>query len=59
MAQHEVAVVGAGLLGLATARALAARGRDVVTVEQATVGHPGGGSHGSCRIFRLASSQRQ
>ncbi|HEV8220837.1 MAG TPA: FAD-dependent oxidoreductase [Streptosporangiaceae bacterium] len=53
MAQHEVAVVGAGLLGLATARALAARGRDVVTVEQATVGHPGGGSHGSCRIFRL------
>jgi sarcosine oxidase len=53
MAQHEVAVVGAGLLGLATARALAARGRDVVTVEQATVGHPGGGSHGTCRIFRL------
>ena len=53
MAQHEVAVVGAGLLGLATARALAARGRDVAVVEQATVGHPGGGSHGSCRIFRL------
>jgi sarcosine oxidase len=25
----------------------------VAVVEQATVGHPGGGSHGSCRIFRL------
>lgn len=50
---RDVAVVGAGLLGLATARALAARGRDVVVLEQAGVGHEGAGSKGSCRIFRL------
>jgi sarcosine oxidase len=50
---RDVAIVGAGLLGLATGRALAARGRDVVVLEQAEIGHPGSGSKGSCRIFRL------
>jgi sarcosine oxidase len=50
---HDVAIVGAGLLGLAAARALAADDRDVVVLEQATIGHPGSGSKGSCRIFRL------
>lgn len=50
---RDVAIVGAGLLGLATARILAARGRDIVVLEQAEVGHPGAGSKGSCRIFRL------
>jgi sarcosine oxidase len=50
---HEFVVVGAGLLGLATARALAGRGRDVLVLEQAGIGHEGGGSRGSCRIFRL------
>jgi sarcosine oxidase len=50
---HDVAIVGAGLLGLAAARALAARGRDFVVLEQAVIGHPGAGSKGSCRIFRL------
>ena len=54
MAQvREVAIVGAGLLGLAAGRALAARGRDVVLLEQAGVGHDRAGSKGSCRIFRL------
>jgi sarcosine oxidase len=50
--RREFAVVGAGLLGLAAARELALRGRDVVVFEQAAVGHTGGGSHGSARIFR-------
>jgi sarcosine oxidase len=49
----DVVVVGAGLLGLATARALARRGREVTVLEQAEVGHEGGGSKGSCRIFRI------
>jgi sarcosine oxidase len=54
MAQvHDVAIVGAGLLGLAAARALAARDMDFVLLEQAAVGHDGAGSKGSCRIFRL------
>ena len=50
---REVAIVGAGLLGLAAARSLVMRGRDVVVLEQAHVGHDGAGSKGSCRIFRL------
>ena len=50
---RDVAIVGAGLLGLAAGRALATRGRDVVVLEQAEVGHPGSGSKGSARIFRL------
>jgi sarcosine oxidase len=49
----DVIVVGAGLLGLAAGRALARRGRDVIVLEQAEVGHEGCGSKGSCRIFRL------
>jgi sarcosine oxidase len=50
---HDVAIVGAGLLGLAAARAVAAQGRDFVVLEQAAIGHDKGGSKGSCRIFRL------
>lgn len=49
----DVVVVGAGLLGLAAARALTKRGADVIVLEQAQVGHEAGGSKGSCRIFRL------
>jgi sarcosine oxidase len=49
----DVVVVGAGLLGLAAARALSQRGADVIVLEQAQVGHEAGGSKGSCRIFRL------
>ena len=50
----EVVVVGAGVMGLATARALARAGREVVLVEQFRVGHARGSSHGASRIFRLS-----
>jgi sarcosine oxidase len=50
----EVAVVGAGVLGLATARSLARAGRSVVVLEQFRVGHDRGSSHGSSRIVRLS-----
>ncbi len=50
----KVAVVGAGVVGLATARALARRGADVVVHEQFELGHDRGSSHGRSRIFRLA-----
>jgi monomeric sarcosine oxidase len=50
----EVVVVGAGIMGSATARALARQGRDVLLVEQFRVGHTHGSSHGRSRIVRLA-----
>jgi len=52
--RFQVLVVGAGAVGLATARALARAGRDVAVVEQFRAGHDRGSSHGSSRIFRLA-----
>lgn len=50
----DVAVVGAGIMGSATAYALARDGRDVTLYEQYEVGHTHGSSHGRSRIVRLA-----
>ena len=50
----DVAVVGAGIVGAATAHALAREGVDVAVHEQFRVGHDRGSSHGRSRIFRLA-----
>lgn len=54
MRDCDVIVVGAGVMGSATAWWLARRGVDVVLVEQFSAGHERGSSHGSSRIFRLA-----
>ncbi|HEY3905862.1 MAG TPA: FAD-dependent oxidoreductase [Streptosporangiaceae bacterium] len=51
--RSEVVVVGGGLCGLSAAWSVARRGRQVILVDQAATGHTGGGSHGSCRIFRF------
>ena len=48
-----VLVVGGGITGLAAAWSLTRWGREVVVLDQAPIGHRGGSSHGSCRIFRL------
>jgi sarcosine oxidase len=50
----EVAVVGAGVAGLAAAYELTRAGREVVVYERFEVGHDRGSSHGRSRIFRLA-----
>lgn len=47
-------MVGAGVMGAATAWALARRGRDVVVLEQYGPDHTNGSSHGASRIYRLA-----
>jgi monomeric sarcosine oxidase len=47
-------VVGAGVMGAATAAALAARGRSVILLERFKIGHDHGSSHGRARIFRFS-----
>jgi sarcosine oxidase len=55
----DVAVVGAGLNGLATAWALERQGVGVVVYEQFELGHTRGSSHGRTRIFRLAYPEEE
>ena len=50
----NVSVVGAGVMGSATARELARTGHHVTLYEQFFVGHDRGSSHGRSRIVRLA-----
>lgn len=52
--RYDVAVIGAGIMGAATAATLAHRGRKVVLLEQFGVGHERGSSHGRSRIFRYS-----
>lgn len=54
---YDVAIVGAGAMGSATARTLTGTGRDVVVLEQHQLGHDRGGSHGATRIFRVGTEQ--
>ena len=55
----DVAVVGGGVMGLATAWALRRAGREPVVLEQFRVGHAHGSSHGATRIFRLAYAEEE
>lgn len=54
----RVAVVGAGIHGASTARALAERGHSVVLFDQFEPGHDRGSSHGRSRIVRRAYPDR-
>ena len=49
----DIVVVGAGVVGAATARALAGTFGTVVLLERFALGHTHGSSHGTSRIFRL------
>jgi monomeric sarcosine oxidase len=53
MVACDVIVIGAGVMGSATAYHLAKRGHRVVLLEQFATGHEYGSSHGHSRIFRL------
>ena len=50
----DVIVVGGGITGVATLRALARAGADALLLERFELGHSRGSSHGSSRIFRLS-----
>jgi sarcosine oxidase len=49
----DVAIIGAGVMGCATAWRLARRGREVLLFEQFELGHDRGSSHGPTRVFRF------
>jgi sarcosine oxidase len=53
----DVVVVGGGVMGSATAWALARRGVGVVLLEQFGPGHDHGASHGRARIYRSTYAQ--
>jgi sarcosine oxidase len=53
----KVAVIGAGVMGLATGWALRRRGHEPIVYEQFEVGNGHGSSHGRSRIFRLAYAE--
>ena len=54
---REIGIIGAGVMGLATAWALRRRGVDATVYEQFRLGHARGSSHGRSRIFRLAYAE--
>ncbi|HWL64967.1 MAG TPA: FAD-dependent oxidoreductase [Actinomycetota bacterium] len=54
MKHFDVAIVGAGVMGSATAHALARSGRKTVVFEQFGPHHERGSSHGRSRIFRYS-----
>jgi sarcosine oxidase len=54
----RIAVVGAGINGLAAAATLARSGHEVVVHEQHELEHRHGSSHGRSRIFRLSYPER-
>ncbi|HYT80272.1 MAG TPA: FAD-dependent oxidoreductase, partial [Actinomycetota bacterium] len=54
MREVDVVVVGAGVMGSATAWRLVGRGRDVVLLEQFDLCDDRGSSHGAVRVFRFS-----
>ena len=50
---YDVVVIGAGVIGTMTAKALAERGRETLILERYHLGHKGGSSHGLSRIVRV------
>jgi sarcosine oxidase len=57
LSTHDVAVIGAGAVGSATAWWLARRGKSVVVLERFEAGHNRGSSHGTGCIFRLGYAE--
>jgi len=55
----DVVVIGGGVMGLASAWALARAGREPLVLEQFAVGNTSGSSHGATRIFRLAYEEEE
>ncbi|MEY4529658.1 MAG: hypothetical protein RLZZ156_379 [Deinococcota bacterium] len=54
MQSFDVIIIGAGAAGSSSALALAKRGKKVLLLEQFSVPHERGSSHGHSRIFRFA-----
>jgi sarcosine oxidase len=51
---YQFVIIGGGVMGAATAWALAGSGKSVLLLEQFELGHKRGSSHGASRIFRFS-----
>lgn len=54
MSQHDVIVVGGGIIGTSAAYTLARRGHKVLVMDQVSIPNPQGSSDDHARLFRLA-----
>lgn len=59
MTKFDAIVIGAGMAGSAAAWQLSKDGRRVLLLEQFSIGHSRGSSHGESRIFRFAYPQKE
>ena len=59
MREVDAVVVGAGVMGAATAWRLSHRGLRVALLEQFQAGHDHGSSHGRARVFRFSYDDAQ
>lgn len=57
MAQYDVCVIGLGAMGSAAAWHLARSGASVIGLDQFSLGHANGSSHGKTRIIRTVYSE--
>ena len=56
---YDVIVIGAGIMGSCTAYQLSKRGKKVLLLEQFTLSHNQGSSHGASRIHRFAHTEAE
>jgi sarcosine oxidase len=52
--RYQIVIIGGGVMGAATAWALAGSGKNVLLLERFELGHKRGSSHGASRIFRFS-----
>ena len=56
---YDIVIIGAGIMGSATAHKLSKTGEKILLLEQFSLQHTNGSSHGQTRIIRQTYSEKQ